>query len=106
MWSKGWTLECDQCNTLLLALHQVSTALNCELYVCSIARCSNIQAEAADALSKCDMDRFHENMPEANLVPEVVPGVLLKWIEDPVPDRDLGDRILKQMAESCKLLNY
>ena len=90
MYRKGWCMPCDLCNTLLVTLHQVSTALACDLYLCSIARCSDPQSEAADALSKCDMKRFRENMPGANTAPEEVPGALLAWLENPVPDRLLG----------------
>ena len=106
MWTKGWSMACDLCNTLLLALHHVSTALDCKLYICGITRCSDNKSEAADALSKCDMARFRRNMPEANTAPEGVPGALLSWLENPVPDRLLGHRILKQMTEYCTLVNY
>ena len=106
MWRKGWCMPCDLCNTLMVALHQISTALACELYLCSIGRCSNPQSEAADALSKCDMARFKQNMPEANTAPEDVPGALLAWLENPVPDRLLGDRILRQMANKWDLVGY
>ena len=95
MWAKGWSTVCDLCNTILVALHQVSTALACELYVTNIGRCSTREAEAADALSKCDMRRFLDNMPEANITPEEVPGTLLKWIENPVPDCNLGNKVIK-----------
>ena len=76
MWAKGWSTVCDLCNTILVVMHQISTALACELYVTNIGRCSSREANAADALSKCDMSRFLENMPEANVVPEEVPGSL------------------------------
>ena len=106
MWRKGWSTVCDLCNTLLVALHQVSTALCCELFISNIGRCSNEEAEAADALSKCDMGRFLVNMPEANIVPEEVPAAVLKWIENPVPDRKLGDKILKELANKFILVKY
>ena len=65
MWRKGWSTVCDLYNTLLVAIHQLSTALACEMFVSYIGRCSNRESIAADALSKCDMSRFLENMPEA-----------------------------------------
>jgi hypothetical protein len=52
------------------------------------------------------MVRFRRNMPEANIVPEEVPGALLSWLENPVPDRLLGDKILRQMSKKCELMNY
>ena len=106
MWAKGWSTVCDLCNTVLVAMHQVSTALACELFVTDIGRCSNREAIAADALSKCDMQRFLQNMPEANVVPEEVPGSLLRWLENPVPDRHLGTRILNDMRGKWNIITY
>ena len=107
MYRKGWTTACDICNTLLVALYQVSTALDCDLYINNIMRCSNKEAEAADALSKMDMKRFRENMHGADLAPQEVPGALLAWLEDPLPDRMLGHKILTEMKDTdVKLLNY
>ena len=106
MWEKGWTTKCDLCNTILLALHQVSVALDIDVFVTDISRCSNTGAEAADALSKCDMNRFMHNMPDANIIPERVPAPLLRWLENPKPDRRLGHRILRNLAKRCSVLNY
>ena len=106
VWNKGWSTVCDLCNTVLVALHQVSTALCCELFLTNIGRCSNDESNAADALSKCDMDRFLKFMPEANTVPEEVPAALLRWIENPVPDRKLGQNIIKEMKEKFQLVTF
>ena len=106
LWEKGWSTVCDLCNTILVALHQVSTALACDLFLTNIGRCSTREAEAADALSKCDMRRFLDNMPEANIAPDKVPGALLKWIENPVPDRQLGGRIILEMTNKWHLITY
>lgn len=106
MWEKGWTTKCDLCNTLLVAIHQVSVAMDIEVFINGISRCSTREADAADALSKCDMARFYKRVPEASVEPREVPGALLRWIEDPVPDRRLGHRILKQLAKRHTVLNY
>ena len=106
MWSKGWSTICDLCNTILVAMHQISTALCCELFVTNVGRCSSREAIAADALSKCDMKRFLSHMPEANIVPEEIPGSLLRWIENPVPDRSLGHRIIQEMKGKFNLVDY
>ena len=37
-------------------------------------------------------------MPNANLEAAKVPMTLLKWIQDPVADRRLGERILREMG--------
>ena len=52
------------------------------------------------------MKRFREKMLEANTAPESVPGAVLSWLENPVPDIMLGHRILKEMANHCTLVNY
>ena len=64
------------------------------------------EVEAADALSKMDMKRFRENMPGADLGPQEVPGALLAWLEDPLPDRMLGHKILMEMKDYVELLKY
>ena len=106
MWRKGWSTVCDLCNTLLLAIHQLATALVCDIYITDIGRCSTREAIAADAISKADMPRFLENMPEANYTPEEVPGELLAWVENPRPDRRLGERIIKELSNKYSLVKY
>ena len=106
MWRKGWSTVCDLCNSMLLAIHQVATALACEIFITDIGRCSNKESIAADTLSKCEMGRFLENMPEANLAPEEVPSSLLSWIENPMPDRNLGSRIIKELSHKFDLVKY
>ena len=99
MYRKGWSTVCDLCNTLLLAIHQLATALVCEVFITDIGRCSNRESIAADALSKCHMVRFLENMPEADMEPKEVPAALLKWIENPVPDRKLGKKMIEDLSQ-------
>ena len=106
MWRKGWSTVCDLCNTLLVAIHQISTALGCELFISNVGRCSSRETNAADALSKCDMGRFLANMPEVNIVPEEVPAPLLRWIDNPVPDRKLGHRIIQSLKTKFDLVDY
>ena len=106
MWDKGWTTKCDLCNTILMAMHQISVALDIEVFVSGIARCSTVEADAADALSKCDMGRFLRLIPDADIEPREVPGALLQWLENPLPDRRLGHRILKQLARKYDVLCY
>ena len=89
-----------------MATHQISVAMDIDLFVSGIARCSTREADAADALSKCDMERFVRLAPEADVEPQEVPGALLRWLENPLPDRRLGDRILKQLAKKYEVLNY
>ena len=84
----------------------MTTALACEMFVSDIGRCSNRETIAADALSKCDMSRSLENMPEANVQPEEIPGSLLRWIENPVLDKRLGQRIIEELSSKYILVKY
>ena len=106
MYKKGWSTVCNICNTLLLAIYQVSKALACELFISSITRCTTSGARAADALSKSDMRRFRLNMPLANKEPEQIPRVLENWIENPLPDRRLGERIIEELKRKYQILEY
>ena len=106
MYNKGWTAKCQLCNTLLVAINEVAVALNTDLFVEKITRCSNNQATAADALSKMDLKTFRQMMPEASPGPLKVPVALTMWIKDPQPDRFLGLKILTEMSRSTSLLGY
>ena len=106
MYQKGWTTKCQLCNTLLVAINQVASALGVDLFVHKIRRCSNTQAKAADALSKMDLVEFRKCMPGAYKGPERVPRSLTRWIADPVPDRFLGTKILAEMSTFTQLLDY
>ena len=67
-------------------------------------RCSNQQTEAADALSKGDWNRAWENMPLKEVNPRRVPRVLLRWISNPIPDLNLGEKIVEEMSEFTAML--
>lgn len=43
-------------------------------------------------------------MPEKNVNPGKIPVSLLIWIHDPVPDLELGHKILVDMMEYTKIL--
>ena len=86
------------CTTLALAIAEVAAALECQLEIVKIRRCSNGPSCAADAISKADWVRFRHLMPGATLEPARVLVTLLRWVEDPVEDRTLGERILQEMG--------
>ena len=106
MYGKGWTTKCQLCNTILAAINEVAIGLHVDLFIEKIRRYSNGKAEAADALSKSDFSLFREKMPEANPGPERVPVALTKWIQNPLPDRFLGLKILVEMSEKNLILGY
>ena len=43
-------------------------------------------------------------MPEKNDDPGKIPVSLLRWIHDPVPDLELGSKILMEMMKYTKVL--
>ena len=106
MYNKGWTTKCQICNTLLMAINEVAIALNTDLFVNKITRCSDSQATAADALSKMDLKTFRQMMPLASPGPLKVPNALTMWIKDPQPDRFLGLKILTEMSRYTAVLGY
>ena len=106
MHKKGWTTKCQLCNTILVALNEVALALNVDLFIEKIRRCSNNEAKAADALSKADFRFFRKMMPEARPGPVRIPVALSKWIQDPKPDRFLGVKILTEMSTSTRMLGF
>ena len=106
IFNKGWCSSCMLCTTLVVAISQVATALNCNVGIRKVRRCSTVEACAADSLSKGNFRKFRKEMPEANLSPATIPRALLKWIDQPEEDRLLGRKILLEMAEHVKLIGY
>ena len=45
-------------------------------------------------------------MPEKNVDPSWVPRSLLRWVQDPKEDLDLGKKMLEEMAEYTMVLGY
>lgn len=104
VYGKGYSTTCNLCCTLIGAIHEVATAIGCEVELRKIRRCSNLGATAADHLSKADFGSFKQLVPAANTQPERVPEAFLSWMEDPKQDRFLGKRIVRQMERYYKLI--
>ena len=104
MYKKGYSTKCDFCCTLLTAIHEVALALGCELDIRKIRRCSDTGSIAADHLSKSKVGHFKRLISRARSEPEPVPRSLIEWIEEPVPDRFLGQRILKEISRFHSLI--
>ena len=94
------------CNTIFVAINERAVALNVDLFVEKIRRCSNNEAKAADALSKADFVFFRKLMPKARPGPEKIPVALSMWIQDPKPDRFLGLKMLTEMSVKTKILGF
>jgi hypothetical protein len=110
IWNKGYSTRCRLASTAVTAISAVAAALGCTLHILKIRRCSDVGSEIADALSKADFQRARDtaqlNGWQLQLEPERVPVSLLRWIDKPVPDDDLADRILKELARAGPILNY
>ena len=110
IWEKGYSSSCDICNTIVKAAATVAAALACRLEVHKIRRCSSPGAVMADALSQGDFRRFRAAAAACGArpmsTPAVVPRTLRRWVVRPVPDDDLGQRLLVEMSGSTPLLGY
>ena len=106
IYNKGYTTSCVYCYTVAMAIHEVSEALNCNLVMTKVGRCSSKETVIADCLSKADFKKFYELMPERKPSPARIPAALLRWINNPVEDTKLGHKILKEMAQYTMVLGY
>ena len=106
IYRKGWCTSCMLCTTIALAISEVAASIGCKLEVVKIRRCSNVPSKAADAISKVDWNRFCQLMPRANPLPARVPRELIKWVQNPVADRTLGERLLKEMKVERNILGH
>ena len=97
IWRKGYSATCELSTTVVRATALVASRLKCRLNVKKITRCSNVEAEQADALSKGEFTRFARlwsgSLPEARKFPRI----LLKWLADPDPEFPLGMEICKEL---------
>merc|ERR1712082_424921 len=101
MWRKGYDLKCPINNSLIRAADHVATAIGCAAYVVGIVRRSTWGAVAADALSKSDFKEFGEVMLEnVGKIGDArpVPLTFLAWLENPVVDKFLGQKIVDELA--------
>ena len=106
IYAKGYSTSCPYCYTIAVAIHEISTALNCHVAITKIRRCSNKGSFIADLLSKAAFKGFYDLCPERNTEPAWIPRELLLWIEDPKEDMKLGKKIMVEMAKYTKLLSY
>ena len=64
----------------------------------------------ADALSKADFTRFWSLASQLDLNLPVnqawVSPALLAWIQNPIPDESLGDKILTDIAKRSLVLGF
>lgn len=109
IWKKGYSTSCQLSSTVVKAIATVAAGIGCSFEIDKITRCSTPLAVMADALSKADFPRFwgtaYQNSGfELGLEPAWVPPSLLRWVESPRPDDDLGLRILHDVASKGPVL--
>ena len=95
---KGYSTACPYSYTIVKAAFDVAYALNCQLVVTKIRRCTGKGAILADKLSKADFSTLTEEMPGMKEDPGFLPRTILKWLHDPFPDMDLGKAIVREMS--------
>jgi hypothetical protein len=111
IWRKGYSSSCDLCSTLVTAMATVAAALGCRLAVEKVTRCSSAGTVMADALSKAQFRKFREVAQVSDcgplpLDPAWVPVSILAWLQNPRPDDDLGEKILRELAVRTAVLGY
>ena len=108
IWEKGYSRSCPLSTTLVSAIATVAAGIGCEVHLTKITRCSTPLASMADALSKCSFDKFWElaNQEEVPLPinQSWTPPALLSWINKPIPDDHLGDKILQDLSKRTLVL--
>ena len=104
--AKGYSSSCIYSYTVAMAINEVAEALNCNLVATKVPRCSDRNTIIADAISKADWKTLDEFMWWRNIEPCRIPIALLRWINDPREDLNLGKKILREMAQYTMLLGY
>ena len=94
---KGRAMRCPLTDCLVNTINHVAVAIGARAFVRKVRRCSTPQAIAADALSKNDMTRFREMIPDSEKLPRPVPRTVLAWIQSPTVDNDLGRKIVLEL---------
>ena len=110
IWRKGYSNHCRLSTTIVTAISAVCAAIGCSLNILKITRCSSTGAVLADALSKAQFQKFRDTAVlhdwPLDVSPAVIPGALLAWLDKPVPDPDLGNALLRDLATTESILGY
>jgi hypothetical protein len=110
VYRKGYSRNCRLCTTIAKAMATVAASIGCKMEVLKITRCTGAGAKMADQLSKAHFRSFRETAAAAGwalqLEPARIPRALLLWLDRPVPDDQLGARILHEIGASRRLAGY
>ena len=108
IWRKGYSTSCELSSTLVKAIYEISTALECKVEIVKVTRCSDAGSEMADALSKAEFVKFRDIAVKQTLEMDGdmsrVPQALLDWVSSPCMDWRLGEKILSEMSPHTELL--
>ena len=108
IYKKGYSRSCKLSTSITLAISRIASGLGCRVQISKILRCSTPLATMADALSKADFQKFLSLSSKLNLNLPVsqawVSPALLAWIQNPIPDDSLGDKILSDIAKYSLVL--
>ena len=103
IWQKGYSPTCELCTSVVRAIAFIASHLQCRIDIVKITRCSNRHALMADCLSKGDMKGFvsiwGEGLPDSQLIPQG----LIKWINNPRTNFELGTMLCKEIDNRMKL---
>ena len=87
-----------------------AAAIGCTIHFKKITWCSNVGAKLADALSKA---RFHEffDIADSNRwllcqEPLKVSATIKRWLLNPMPDDDLGKKLVEEMSKHTAIIGY
>jgi hypothetical protein len=106
-WRKGYSASCKICTTVIKAIAFISAAIGARVDIKKITRCSNTGAVLADHLSKANFADFRRTALETNwplhTEPLTIPTPLLVWLHRPVPDENLGPKIVQHLAAAGEM---
>ena len=97
VWRKGYSSRDRLSSTVVKAVFDLAQLLNTSPFVTKVARCSTRGAAAVDALSKGEFDVFFRLSPKSGPEPLRIPGTLVRWLNAPVVDDNLGQRIAEDL---------
>ena len=110
IWRKGYSSKCELSSTLVRAMFEVAASLECRVEISKVTRCSDVGSAMSDALSKCEFVKFKELSLDFGYVMNdsmgEIPGALVKWIQGPTENLELGREILEEMSTVTNILGY
>jgi len=101
-WDKRYCKNDPETSLLLRVLHVVEAFLPCKIYVKHVKRCSNTMSDLVDQLSRKSSTTDSTLFSVRNTQKYNPSGHLLKWLENPVMDWSLPDKIIVDIVKLLK----